>query len=62
MDNLVEKEEMQLSIFKLQQTNSEADKQEKIDDVIDALKNKYDYNTITRAGKMNVDKFIRIKE
>jgi len=29
VDNLVEKEEMQLSIFKLQQTNSEADKQEK---------------------------------
>ncbi len=62
VDNLVEKEEMQLSIFKLQQTNSEADKQEKIDDVIDTLKNKYGYNTITRAGKMNVDKFIRIKE
>ena len=62
MDNLVETEEMQLSIFKLQQTNSETDKQEKIDDVMDALKNKYGYNTITRAGKMNVEKFIRIKE
>ena len=62
VDNLVETEEMQLSIFKLQQTNSETDKQEKIDDVMDALKNKYGYNTITRAGKMNVEKFIRIKE
>ena len=29
---------------------------------MDALKNKYGYNTITRAGKMNVEKFIRIKE
>ena len=37
-------------------------KQENLDKVIDNLKDKYGYNSITRAGKMNVEKLIRLKD
>ena len=50
VDNLIEKEEQQLSLFQ----NEENKKQEKLDKTIDELKEKYGYNSITRAGKMNV--------
>ena len=50
VDNLVEKEQLQLSLFN--ENNNE--KQEKLDKVIDNLKQKYGYNSITRAGKMNL--------
>ena len=49
VDNLVEKENMQMSLF----STNENKKQENLDKVIDDLKNKYGYNTVTRAGKMN---------
>ena len=49
VDNLVEKENMQISLF----SSNENKKQEDLDKVIDDLKNKYGYNTVTRAGKMN---------
>ena len=49
VDNLVEKDEMQLSLF----SNEEEEKQEKLDKVVDELKNKYGYGSITRAGKIN---------
>ena len=52
VDNLVEKEQLQLSFF----NNKDNEKQEKLDKVIDNLKQKYGYNSITRAGKMNLPK------
>lgn len=58
VDNLVEKQEQQLSLFK----NEENDKQEKLDKTVDALKEKYGYNMITRAGKMQVQNMIKLKE
>ena len=50
VDHLIKKEEQQLSLFK----NEENEKQEKLDQVIDELKEKYGYNKITRAGKMMI--------
>ena len=57
VDNLIDKNEMQLSLF----DNSNNKKQEKLDEVIDNIKNKYGYNIVTRAGKMDIDKDIRFK-
>ena len=45
VDNLIEKENMQISLFQ----EPKNDKQEKLDKVVDELKNKYGYNKITRA-------------
>ena len=36
-------------------STNENKKQENLDKVIDDLKNKYGYNTVTRAGKMNTN-------
>ena len=58
VDNLVEKNEVQLSLF----NNEEEKKQEKIDKVVDKLKEKYGYNSITRAGKLNSEKNIKLKD
>ena len=58
VDNLVEKNEVQLSLF----NNEEEKKQEKIDKVVDKLKEKYGYNSITRAGKLNSEKIIKLKD
>lgn len=52
VDQLVEKEQRQLSLFE----NKENEKQKKIDCVVDQIKEKYGYEAITRAGKMNLDK------
>ncbi len=49
VDNLVEKEQRQLTLF----SNEQQEKQEKLDGVVDALKNKYGYKTITRAGDLH---------
>lgn len=58
VDNLEEKEQLQLSLF-----NNEAnEKQEKLDKVLDKLKQKYGYQSITRAGKMEADKFLKLKD
>ena len=58
VDQLVEKEQRQISLFE----NKENEKQKKIDSVLDKIKEKYGYETITRAGKMNIDKNIKLKE
>ena len=58
VDQLVEKEQRQISLFE----NTENEKQKKIDSVVDKIKEKYGYDTITRAGKMNMDKNIKLKE
>lgn len=58
VDNLVEKEELQLSIFQ----DDKLKKQEKLDEVIDSVKNKYGYSKITRAGKMNTNDLLKLKD
>lgn len=58
VDNLVEKEELQLSLF----YDKKNEKQEKLDKVVDELKNKYGYNKITRAGKMNAGDLLKLKD
>lgn len=62
VDDLIDKEETQLSIFNIYDKNDKNEKQEKLDNVIDNLKEKYGYNLVTRAGKMNIDKLIRLKD
>lgn len=58
VDNLVEKEEMQLSLF----NSNKNEKQEKLDQVVDELKNKYGYNSITRAGKLKAGDILKLKD
>lgn len=58
VSGLVEKEERQISLFE----NVENEKQKKIDSVLDNIKEKYGYEVITRAGKMQIDKNIKFKE
>lgn len=58
VDNLIEKGEKQISLFK----NENNEKQEKLDKVIDGLKNKYGYNMIKRAGKMEVEDIVKLKD
>ena len=58
VDNLIEKDELQLSFFNQENT----EKQDKIDKVVDELKQKYGYNTITRAGKLHSEEKIKLKD
>lgn len=58
VDQLVEKGQRQLSLFE----NQEDEKQKKIDSVVDKIKEKYGYEAITRAGKMNLNEKIKLKE
>ena len=58
VDNLVETDEVQLSLF----DNENKEKNEKLNSVIDELKDKYGYNSVTLAGKMNVGDYIKFKE
>ena len=55
---LVEKEQRQLSIFG--ELNNQ--KQEKIENVMEDLKNKYGYGIITRAGEMKIQNMLNIRE
>ena len=58
VDNLIEKDELQLSLF----GHQDSEKQEKIDKVVDDLKQKYGYNSITRAGKLHSEDKIKFKD
>ena len=58
VDNLVGTDEKQLSLF----DNEKQEKNDKLNSVIDNLKDKYGYNSITLAGKMNVEDYIKFKE
>lgn len=56
VDNLVEKDKMQLSLFENTQEN---EKQKNLDKVIDVINEKYGYNSISRAGKMKVNEIMK---
>ena len=58
VDNLECKDEVQISFF----SDKTEEKQEKIDSVLDTLKQKYGYNSITRAGKLEVAETVKGKE
>ena len=58
VDNLSEKENLQMSLF----DNKNNEKQEKLDKVIDNLKQKYGYSSITRAGKLHSEEKIKLKD
>ena len=57
VDNLVEEDEVQMSLF----NNDTSKKQEKLDKVVDSLKQKYGYNSVTRARKITFRKYYKIK-
>ena len=49
---------MQISFFNTENT----EKLEKLDNVLDTLNQKYGYNSVTRAGKMEVQKIVKLKD
>lgn len=55
VDNLIEKNNQQLSFFDVENNQ----KQQNIDKVIDDIKKKYGYKSITRAGEINIEKIIK---
>ena len=57
VDKLVNKNEIQISLFDAESKL----KQQKLDETIDKLKEKYGYLSITRAGKLEIGKNIRFK-
>ena len=56
VDNLEEKEDLQISFF-----SKNNDKQEKIDNVLDSLKKKYGYESIKRAGELDINDIVKDK-
>lgn len=58
VDNLTEKNEIQLSLFE----NQTGEKQDKLDHAIDEIKHKYGYDVITRAGKLEIEDMVKIKK
>ena len=57
VDNLCDKSEIQLSLFNA----TDNSKQEKLDKTLDKLKEKYGYSSITRAGKLGIEKDVKLK-
>ncbi len=57
VDNLISKDEIQISLF---ENTKNTKKQEKLDNIIDVLNEKYGYNSIIRAGKMKADEIVKI--
>lgn len=58
VDNLTSKEDLQLSLFN-DNTNK---KQEKLDNALDKIKEKYGYNAIKRAGDMRANDILKLKD
>ena len=58
VDDLVNKDEVQLSFF----SKEDDAKQEKLDKIIDKINEKYGINSVERAGKMNLDNIVKSKE
>ena len=59
VDNLENKDEIQLSFFSQEEVEK---KQDNLDTVLDNLKNKYGYNFITRAGELEIKNIIKGKD
>ena len=57
VDKLINKDEVQVSLFETENNK----KQDKLDETLDMLKNKYGYSSITRAGNLNIKKNIKFK-
>ncbi len=57
VDNLESKEDTQISLF-----TPNNDKQEKIDYVLDSLKQRYGYQAVKRAGELDIKEVIKDKE
>ena len=60
VDNLTDEAEMQISLFI--DKNADKETQRKVDHVVDKIKEKYGYDAITRAGKMNINKLIKLRD
>ncbi len=58
LDNLVNSDELQISLFE----NKDSEKQKKLDKIVDSINEKYGKNSITRAGKLNIEKIVKLKE
>ena len=58
VDHLKPTDNLQISLFDTKQN----EKQNKLDKTIDRLKEKYGYDIITRAGKMETDDMMEFKE
>lgn len=58
VDNLVEKDKIQLSLF----DDKNDEKQNKIDNTIDMLKEKYGYSFVTRASNLNIENIVKIRK
>lgn len=58
VDNLVGKDELQLSLFN---NSMDSSKQESLDKTIDKLNEKYGNNFITRAGKLDLDAIVKFE-
>lgn len=58
VDNLVDKEIRQMTLFE----NKNVEKQDKLDKTLDEIKRKYGYDSITRAGKIDVDDIVKYKK
>ena len=56
VDNLTNESEKQLSFF----SNEDSENQEKLDKVVDEIKNKYGFYSITRARNLNNSEFEKI--
>ena len=57
VDDLVNKDEVQLSFF----SKEDDAKQEQLDKIIDKINEKYGINSVERAGKMNLDNIVKSK-
>ena len=53
VDNLVQKDE-QISMF-----NTNTEEKNKLDKTLDELKDKYGFTSVTRAGEININKFLK---
>lgn len=58
VDKLTTKERQQISLFDTPRN----EKQQKLDQTLDKLKEKYGYDAVTRAGKMNIDETMDFKD
>lgn len=58
VDKLTTQEKQQLSLFDTPRN----EKQQKLDKTLDKLKEKYGYDAVTRAGKMNIDEMMDFKD